>query len=154
MFFNDIWLGFLCDQIIRRSEEMSKIKCPGCEAKLKSPVLHLHLQNSLLDKMRMYFEDIRGPVLESVPNLYQKISHKLPHSDDLEQDKESYIMIGRQFLISHTCDSMYYGRYVTQYNDSIVNEGFKILGKRGTASSSCKRRTKKKAAEIPQRRLL
>lgn len=139
MFFNDVWLGFLCEQIIRQAEQMSKLKCPGCEAKLKSPILHLHLQNSLLDKMRMYFEEIRGGVLQTVPELYDQISPKLPHSDNLEQDKESYVMIGRQFLMTHTSDSMYYGRWVTEFNDSLIEEGFKVRKKKPAHSSTRKK---------------
>ena len=150
MFFNDIWLGFLCDQVIRQAEQMSKLKCPGCEAKLKSPILHLHLQNSLLDKVVTYFEEIRASVLQSVPELYQQISQKLPHSDNLEQDQESYIMIGRQFLISHTCHSLYYGRWITEYNDCIIDEGFKILGKKRPAPAARgKRKSKKKVTQLP-----
>ena len=129
---------------------MSKLKCPGCEAKLKSPILHLHLQNSLLDKVVAYFEEIRASVLQSVPELYQKISQKLPHSDNLEQDQESYIMIGRQFLISHTCHSLYYGRWITEYNDCIIDEGFKILGKKRPApAAKGKRKSKTKVTQLP-----
>lgn len=125
MFFDDIWLGFLCEQIIRRTESLSKLKCPGCEANLKSPLLHLHLQNSLLDKMRLYFEEIRDPILRSVPEMYEQIKDRLPHSEDLESDKESYITIGRQFLMLHSCDSMYFGRWITELNDSIIDECFR-----------------------------
>lgn len=130
MFFNDIWLGFLCEEIVRRTESMSKLKCPGCEANLKSPILHLHLQNSLLDKMRTYFEEIRAPTLRSVPELYERIQGKLPHSEDLDQDKDSYISIGRQFLMTQSCDSMYFGRWITEFNDSIIDEGFQVAKKR------------------------
>ena len=147
MFFNDVWLGFLCEQIVRQSNQLSLLKCPGCEAKLKSPILHLHLQTSLLEKMKMFFEEIRGPLLQSVPQLYDQIQHKLPHSDNLEQDRDAYISIGRQFLMSHTCESVYYGRWVTEFNDDIINEGFRVDKKRHVQTCPTKKRIKKKNAD-------
>ena len=145
MFFNDVWLGFLCEQIIRQANQMSFLNCPGCKAKLKSPILHLHLQTSLLDKMKTFFEEICGCLLKSVPQLYDLIQHKLPHSDNLEQDKDSYISIGRQFLMTHTCESVYYGRWVTEFNDDIIDEGFKVSKKRQVQTQPTKKRSKKNA---------
>ena len=144
MFFNDVWLGFLCEQIIRKAEQLSRLRCPGCEAKLNSPVLHLHLQTSLLDKIKTFFDEIRGPLLQSLPQLYELMEQNLPHSDSLEQDRESYISIGRQFLMSHTCESVYFGRWITEFNDAIIEEGFKAGKKRQAPAQPVKKRAKKR----------
>jgi hypothetical protein len=94
--------------------------------------------------MRIYFEEIRGSVLQTIPELYNQILDKLPHSDDPAQDRETYINIGRQFLMTHTCDSIYFGRWVTEFNDSIIDEGFRINKKKRPAQSvPPKKRSKK-----------
>ena len=90
--------------------------------------------------MRLYFEEIRGSVLPTVPELYLQFQHKLPHSDDLMKDQDSYIDIGRQFLLTITCDALYYGRFMNQFVDSIVDEGFKVSKKKRTPQPNARRK--------------
>lgn len=129
-YYHDLWIGFLTEQIVRQTIEMAVIKCPGCEDNLHSPLLHLHHQMSLLEKVRTYFEEIRGAMLPTIQNLYEQFKDKLPHSEDLDEDKELYIKNGRWFLISITSDALYYGRYMNHFNDSYINEAFSIPKKR------------------------
>ena len=91
MYFSDALIAFLCENMIRQSVQLSKLKCPGCVDCLKSTILHLHEQQSLLDKLRVRFEEIRGSLLPTTPELYMQFKDKLPHSDDLEKDKECYV---------------------------------------------------------------
>ena len=126
MYFDDLWIGYLCEQNIRQTEQLAKIKCPGCETKLKSPLLHLHEHQSLLDKLHVYFEDVRGGVATAIPEFYNQIQHRLPHSDDLEKYRECYIYNARQFLITLTSDALYYGRYMNEFIDGIINEFFTV----------------------------
>ena len=139
MYFSDLWIGYLGEQIIRQTVQMSKIRCPGCESKLKSPLLHQHEHHSLLEKLHLYFEEIRGALLPTIPELYQQIQHKLPHSDDLIIDQESYISNGRQYMLTITSDALYYGRYINEFLDDIIDEGFKVIRKRKTPPSSKKK---------------
>ena len=132
MYFSELWTSFLCENVIRRAVQLSELQCPGCHQKLKSPLLHLHHQNSLLDKLRLYFEEIRGTIVQTVPELYTQYESKLPHSDNLTNDREMYISSGRQFLLQITSDALYYGRYVSELLDPIIDEGFKINKKRKT----------------------
>ena len=129
-YYNDFWIGFLAEHIARQAVEMSLIKCVGCQDKIHSPLLHTHHQLSLLDKLRCHFEEIRGSVLPTINALYEQFKGKLPHSDDLDKDTELYIQNGRFFLISATADVLYYGRYLSEMNDSYINEGFKSAKKR------------------------
>ena len=129
-YYHDFWVGFLSEQIARQAVEMAIIKCPGCEDKMYSPLLHSHHQLSLLDKLRRYFEEIRGSILPTVEALYEQYKDKLPHSDDLDKDKEIHFKNGRFFLITATADALYYGRYLNEMNDSCINEGFISAKKR------------------------
>ena len=126
MYFDDLWIGFLCEQILRQITQLSIIRCPGCEQKHKSAIFHQHEQHSLLDKVRLYFEEIRGSIIPTVCQLYIQVEQKLPHSDDLANDRECYISIGRQFMLTITADALYYGRYINEFMDGLIDDAIKI----------------------------
>ena len=126
---NEDWLGFLCEVVIRQCLQLSLLRCPGCEDGIKSSILHLHAQQSLLDKLKRYFEEVRGEILPTITELYEQFQSKLPHSDNLEKDKECYVSCARQFLLTITVESLYFGRYVNSFNDGVISEAF-IIPKR------------------------
>ena len=129
---HEVWIGFLCEQLVRQVVQMSILKCPGCEDKLISPLLHLHQQQSLLTKMMYHFEEVRGPMLTSIDSYYEQVSDLLPHSQNLEKDRVIYINTGRMWLLVATTEAVYYGRYVTDMNDTFINRAFKVKkAKRG-----------------------
>lgn len=144
-YFDDVWIAFLCSNIIRQCVELSELNCPGCEGKLKSPLLHLHMQLSLLEKLKVHFEEIRGSILPTVPELYRQFQHKLPHSDNLIVDEECYVSNGRHFLTTLTSEALYYGRYLNEFVDEMVDQGFKVAKKRKQPQQSV--RTRKKAVK-------
>ncbi len=121
-YYNDGWLGYLADQIIHKCIAICNSECPGCRDTKISPILHLHQQLSLLDKLTNYFEQTRAQVLQDVEKLYIQISDKLPHSKDEKQDKVIYCNVGRNFLITCTAQSLYFGRYITDMNDNFIAE--------------------------------
>ena len=129
-YYHDFWMGFLTEQMIRQVVEMALIKCSGCCDEMHSPMLHLHHQLSLLEKLKCYFYEVRGSILSSIEALYEQFEDKLPHSNDLNKDKEIYVNNGRFFLISATPESLYYGRFICEMNDIYINEGFKLAKKR------------------------
>ena len=122
---HDVWLGFLCEQIVRQVVEMSILKCPACEDKLISPLLHLHQQQSLLSKMMCHFEEVRGSMLSAIDSYYDQVKDLLPHSENLQKDKVIYMNTGRMWLLVASTEAVYYGRYVTELNDSFINRAFK-----------------------------
>lgn len=130
MYYSEFWTAFLCENFVRQAVQLSELQCPGCQEKLKSPLLHQHHQNSLLDKIRMYFEEIRGSLLQTLPELYTQVESKLPHSDNTVYDREMYLNSGRQFLLQITSDALYYGRYISELLDPIIDDGFKVNKKR------------------------
>ena len=119
---HDIWTGYLTELIVRKSIETCELRCPGCTDNLKSPLLHFHNQMDLFQKMKHYYNEIRGFLLPTIDLLYDNVSHKLPHSNDLVKDKEQYIYNARAFLNISSPESIYYGRYLDHHNDCIINE--------------------------------
>lgn len=139
---SDLWLGYLCENLIRQIVEMARLRCDGCRDGIKSDLLHQHMQLNLLEKMRLYFEDVRGTVLPTLPQLYDQFQGKLPHSNDLTKDKEIYINTARLFLLTITAEPLYYGRYINEFTDSYIDEGFKI-------DKKTKKQTKSKKSSQP-----
>ena len=121
-YYHDIWIGYLTEIIVRKTVETCINHCSGCRDKLKSPLLHLHHQYSLLDKLHLYINEIRGNLVPIINSLYNDVSHKLPHSDDLMKDKELYTNNARFFLTTSSPESLYFGRYISENNDCIIEE--------------------------------
>lgn len=125
-FYHDTWIGFLSEQCVRQIVAMALLQCPGCQDKLKSPLLHLCQQQSLLMKMQCYFEIVRASMLTCISEYYDQVSDLLPHSDDIIKDRTIYCTTGRMWLTIATCEAMYYGRYITDLNDSYIDRAFKV----------------------------
>ena len=121
-YYNDGWLAYLADRVVQKCVDLSIKECPGCKDGKISPILHLHQQLSLLDKLANYFEQTRTQVLQDIEKLYTQISDKLPHSKDEKQDKIIYCNVGRNFMITCTAQSLYFGRYISDMNDSFIAE--------------------------------
>ena len=121
-FDNSEWIGYLAENIIRRCVSLAEINCSGCKDGMKCSILHLHHQLSLLDKIQSHFEAARGEVLNQLHNLYKDIQHKLPHSPDEKKDMTIYCNVGRVFLLTCSPQSIYFGRYVNDMNDSFLSE--------------------------------
>ena len=115
------WYGFLAEQFVRNCVQLSRQNCPGCKAHLISHLLHLHHQESLLDVMRKYCEEVRGLMLSSVSKFYDSVETKLPHSDDKKKDKMIYLLNARTFLMTCNAETIYWGRYVTHEEDAYIN---------------------------------
>ena len=116
------WYGFIAEQFVRKCVQLSRQQCPGCSAKLTSHLLHLHHQESLLDVMRKYCNEVRGSMLSSISSFYDSVEAKLPHSEDRKKDKMIYLLNARTFLMTCSAETIYWGRYVTRDEDSYINE--------------------------------
>ena len=129
-YFHDVYLGFLAEQIIRQCVQMSALQCTGCENKYKSPLLHLHHQQGLLDKLKSHFEEVRGPMLTSTEPYYDQVKDLLPHSDNFVKDKNNYMNAARLWLQMCSVEIVYYGRYIDDFNDEYIDRAFKIKKKK------------------------
>ena len=121
---NTEWLGYICEIFIRQSIKMSKSECNGCKDGKASAILHSHEQTSLLEKLHMYFQRVRGSLTNHLPEVYKQIKSKLPHSDDTKKDEEIYLDAARSFLLVCSPELIYWGRYITEHNDKFISEVF------------------------------
>ena len=119
---SNLWVGCLTGLAIQKCTEIAIHRCPGCKTKLKSPLLHLHEQCSLLDKLHNYFNEVRGILLPTVGQIYDSVKHKLPHSDDENKDKENYTTHARFFFQTANPEIIYYARFLTEENDKAIDE--------------------------------
>ena len=136
-YYNDSWLGFLLEKFVRESMIICQKECPGCRDDMKSAVLHIHHQLSLLEKLKKYFEQIRGDILSKISIYYSQFESKLPHSDDLTKDRNIYCCVARTFLITCTVETIYYGRYITEATDSYIAEAFQDSTIKPKKKKSC-----------------
>ena len=114
---SELWMAWLTNTIVVKSLQLSKGRCPACKDNLSSPMLHYHIQLSLLDKMRCYFEETRGPMIQSIEQCFDDFAAQI----GLKEDGSNYYFLGQTFLLMATAESLYYGRYV---NEEIENELF------------------------------
>ena len=128
-YFSNVWIAFLTDNVARDVIKRSLRNCPGCKAKLGSPLLHLHEQDSLLRKLETHFDESQGFLLKNLDKLYDQFKDHLQHSDDLKKDRELYINTGRHFLLHSTSHSIIYGLYVNPYTDPVVKQGYSKTSK-------------------------
>ena len=146
---SDIWYAVLASVVFSECEKKSLKDCPGCKAQLKNPILHEHIQLSLLDKMRTNFNEVRGQIITSICSLYDTVSEKLPHSPDLVRDKEIYTNNAIVFLTSTHPDALYWGRYLDENNDGLISELFVEKRPKRKANRSIKQKGTKKVAKTP-----
>ena len=140
-YFANVWIAFLTDNIARDVLKRSIKNCPGCKDKLGSPLLHLHEQESLLQKLVTHFKESQGYFLKNINQLYDQFEDHLQHSDDAGKDRESYTDAARHFLLHSTSHSIMYGLFVNAATDPIIKRGYKSgkrksLGKRKRADKS------------------
>ena len=121
---SNLWLGILTGHIIQTCIELALHRCPGCKTKLKSPLLHLHEQQSLLQKIHTYFNEVRGILLPRVGDIYDSVKHKfiLKGSENENVEKENHAASARSFLTMSSPEVVYYGRYLLAENDEIISE--------------------------------
>ena len=63
--------------------------------------------------------------LDADSEYYDQVKILLPHSDNQAKDKTIYMNTGRLWLTIATSEAIYYGRYVTEMNDSFIDRAFK-----------------------------
>ena len=117
-YFNDFWYGYITAEFVRRCVDESLTSCHGCRGGKISPLLHMHHQRGLKDKLIHHMESVRGALIPLIPTLYEDFKLKVT---DANMDKDAYVTNARFFLISVTPESLYYGRYLTESNDSFIH---------------------------------
>ena len=119
-YHSEVWKGYIVGLFVSSCVNLDRKNCPGCKAKLLCPLLHQHLQFSLLDKIRIHFDHVKPVLIKRIERLYKLIEDKLPHSDNMNVDRELYCKAG-VYLLENACpESIYWGRYIDEFNDSYI----------------------------------
>ena len=63
-------------------------------------------------------------MLPCMEEYYNQVSDLLPHSNDLEKDAKTYCLTGHVWLTIATCEAVYFGRYINDFNDSYIERAF------------------------------
>ena len=128
-----MWLAFLANIIVTECLKLSKQRCPACKEEMVSPLLHYHIQLSLLDKMKCYFDEVVGPMIRNMDELHLNFKHQV----SVDDEDSNLTFLGQTFLTMATAESIYFGRYIDNQIDvqlfprraepviQIVNEAMK-----------------------------
>ena len=125
--FSYVWMACLSDSLARDVLRRARAKCAGCQSGMSSPMLHKHETQNLLEKFEENFEEARLYTIGIIPKLYNQFQHLLPHSTDLEKDKQVYEESANCFLLAATSRSIYYGQFVNGATDKITRDAFKPI---------------------------
>ena len=120
-YYHETWIGYLAAIIMKKCNEIASQRCPGCQVNLKSSILHQHHQMSLFEKIKLYSDEVKGAMVKVVTSLYRSLENKLPHSTDIQRDKQMYCDHALFFLTVSTPESLYWGRYIDEKNDDYIN---------------------------------
>ena len=72
--------------------------------------------------MKTYYDEVKASLLPKIDEFYELTKHHLPRSNDEEKCKELYTSSGAMFLQMTSAEGLYYGRYIHEQNDSLINE--------------------------------
>ena len=117
-YFNDFWLGFVTAEFVRRCVDESEATCHGCRDGKISPLLHIHHQLGLKDKIIYHMEPIRGVMMPLIPSLYEEFKVKV---NSPNMNKNAYVTSAKFFLVAATPESLYFGRYLNEQNDAFIH---------------------------------
>ena len=113
-------IAYVVDNLLKECLTESRDNCPGCKYGKKSPILHLHLKLGLKDILEFYLHAATINVDVLLEDLLMKFEVQLNIKLN-EMDNASYISHGRMFLKTCTPGSIYYGNYVNEMYDDIIN---------------------------------
>ena len=129
-----IWLAYIVNMFVTNTLLKTKQHCSGCRKDLKSPLLHFHIQASLLEKLKLYFEEVRGDMISS----FEECFAAFVRDTNINLNKDQYLFSGQTFLLLATPESIYYGRFITEDIDARIRPRpctLRILG-----VGACKKR--------------
>ena len=117
----DVWFAYVVNHIMDRCRVICKEHCKGCQLKWKSAFLHQHEQLSLLEKVDLYLEQVRGNLLGvELESLYRRFTKTEP----LSTPKEELLQQTTSIIHHATPRSLYYGRWMTVEHDIIFHNMF------------------------------
>lgn len=112
-YLSEFWWAYLTHITTDRCVKISKERCPGCSSGYQTPLLHVHHQASLLDKITSHLNEARGVFSSKFDEMFDDFLTRVAGncSDD---ERKVLIKSGRSFLFIITPLSLFYGRYLTE----------------------------------------
>jgi hypothetical protein len=126
------WKSFIVAEVVKRTLGLAKRECGGCKDGNHCSLLHACQTTSLLRKLECFLD---SPIKVAVRQDLESILNQFEFRFILLDRRENYIEMGETLLNDLNPQSLYYGRFITQYNDvSICGPCFKpfILPPRAT----------------------
>lgn len=130
MYFSEIWIAFICECLIQKVITEAKLSCPGCKARLKCLILHEHFRLDLLAKIEANFVNARSAILSDISKIFLQFKSRFPDSVDLLENEKSYITNGCYFISVISPARLYYGNFINEFYDDLINQGDRIANKR------------------------
>ena len=111
------WKAFIVAEVIRRALTLSTKECEGCQEELHCASLHACWTTSLVRKLECFLE---GRIKPQMLNDLQLILNQFESRFCLMDRRENYIKMGHDFLKDSNAHALYYGRFITKYNDQSI----------------------------------
>ena len=106
------WFAFLSADIIQRCIERCEQECPACNDGLLAPLLHLHNQFNIREKLDHYYYKIVQEM--DIAELFDRFILQFGW---FSLNRDEFINIGQYFSRFSTPDAIFYGKYITKDND-------------------------------------
>jgi len=111
------WKSFIVSEVVQRTLTLANEECTACKAGNYCALLHACKTTSLLRKMECFFESrIRPQLLLEM----QAVLNQFESRYILMDRPCNYIKVGHDFLVSADAHSLYYGRFITTFNDQPI----------------------------------
>ena len=119
---HDDWLGYLVSVFVNETLTHSQECCPGCHDGKNSPLLHVHHQSGLLEKLTMFHSLVRDTMLKKMKNLLEDYISRFPDAKQYDEvDQKTLKSYGRDFLNQSSPRFIYYSHYLTPAVDSLMD---------------------------------
>ena len=118
------WFAFLSTALVNICVVESKRRCLGCQHRKYSPLLHMHHQMSLYDKLGCYFVSAKSTLIDGMDQYIAAFKQTLTKANEvlITDDVSCLYGEGVDFLLRSTPSTVYYGRYVEGFNDTYVED--------------------------------
>ena len=111
------WKSFIVAEIVNRTLCLAQVECGGCKDGNHCPLLHACMTTSLLRKLECF---LHSRIKLGVHQDLESILNQFESRYILVDRREHYIESGKTLLNDLNPESLYYGRFITKYNDASI----------------------------------
>ena len=111
------WKSFIVSEIVSRTLCLAQTECGGCKDNHYCPLLHACQTTSLLRKFECF---LHSRIKLGMHQDLEAILNQFESRFILVDRREHYIESGKTLLNDLSPESLYYGRFITKYNDASI----------------------------------